>query len=37
MHGAICFIIGIMVGGFFGVVAMCLVQINRLYDKEDAE
>ncbi len=37
MHEAICFITGIMVGGFFGVVTMCLVQINSLYDKEDAE
>jgi hypothetical protein len=25
----ISFIIGTMVGGFFGVVMMCLVQINR--------
>lgn len=30
MHEAICFIIGMMVGGFFGVVTMCLVQINRV-------
>lgn len=37
MNGAICFIIGMMVGGFFGVVTMCFVQINRLHDKEDEE
>lgn len=30
MNGVICFIIGMMVGGFFGVVTMCLVQINRI-------
>lgn len=30
MHEAICFIIGMTVGGFFGVVTMCLAQINRV-------
>ncbi len=29
MNGVICFIIGMMVGGFFGVVTMCFMQINR--------
>ena len=37
MHEAICFITGMMVGGFIGVVTMCLVQCSRLHDKEDAE
>ena len=37
MHEAICFITGMMAGGFFGVVTMCLVQCGRLHDKEDAE
>ena len=32
----ISFIIGTMVGGFFGVVMMCLVQINR-DEREDEE
>lgn len=32
------FIIGTMLGGLFGVVVMCLVQINRLSGgKEDAD
>lgn len=30
MHGAICFIIGMMAGIFLGVVTMCLAQINRV-------
>lgn len=37
MHEAICFITGMMAGGFLGVVAMCLIQINRLHDKEGTE
>lgn len=28
MNG-ICFLVGTMVGGLFGVVTMCLIQINR--------
>lgn len=32
----ISFIIGTMVGGFFGVVTMCLVQINR-DEREDED
>lgn len=32
----ISFIIGTMVGGFFGVVMMCLVQINS-DEREDEE
>lgn len=32
----ISFIIGTMVGGFIGVVAMCLVQINR-DEREDED
>lgn len=35
MLESLCFFGGMMVGGFFGVTFMCLVQINRLYDKED--
>lgn len=33
------FIIGLNVGGIFGVVIMCLLQVNRLYkhDMEDEE
>ena len=33
------FIIGLMVGGMFGVVTMCLLQAHRLYkqDMEDRE
>lgn len=29
MFEALCFLGGMMVGGFFGVVIMCLFQINR--------
>lgn len=32
----IAFFIGTMVGGFFGVTMMCLLQINRLHEKDDA-
>ena len=32
----ISFIIGTMVGGFIGVVTMCLFQINR-YEREDED
>ena len=35
MIGILCFLGGMMVGGCFGVIVMCLVQINRLHDKED--
>lgn len=31
----LAFIIGLMVGGFFGVVTMCLVQINRDEREDD--
>lgn len=37
MFEALCFLGGMMVGGFFGVVIMCLFQINLLHDKEDEE
>lgn len=37
MFEALYFLGGMMAGGFFGVVTMCLVQINRLHDKEDEE
>lgn len=37
MFEALCFLGGMMVGGFFGVVIMCLFQINRLHDKENEE
>lgn len=32
----IAFFFGTMVGGFFGVTMMCLFQINRLHEKDDA-
>lgn len=33
------FLVGLNVGGIFGVVTMCLLQVNRLYkhDMEDEE
>lgn len=37
MNGILAFIIGCFVGGFFGVMVMCLLQINRLnhYEMKD--
>lgn len=32
----IAFFIGTMVVGFFGETMMCLLQINRLHEKDDA-
>lgn len=32
MKEFICFMLGAMGGGLFGVTAMCLMQINRLSD-----
>ena len=37
MFEALYFLGGMVVGGLFGVVIMCLFQINRLHDKEDEE
>lgn len=31
----ILFLIGLMLGGSFGVIAMCLLQVNRLYDHKN--
>ena len=31
------FAIGFLLGGVFGVLIMCLIQINRLGRKEDSE
>ena len=39
MNGILLFILGCFVGGFFGVMVMCLLQINRLnhYEMKDKE
>lgn len=42
MHGFIIFILGCFLGGFVGVVLMCMLQINRInryemIDKKDDE
>lgn len=34
MSEFLCFVIGTMIGGLTGVVVMCLMQINRLSEKE---
>lgn len=34
MSEFLCFIIGTMIGSLTGVVVMCLLQINRLSEKE---
>lgn len=35
MSGMLFFLIGLLIGGLCGVVAMCLLQINALRRKED--
>lgn len=35
MSELLFFIIGILIGGLFGVVAMCLLQVNNLRREED--
>ena len=37
MNGILLFILGCFVGGFFGVMVMCLLQVNRLnhYEMKD--
>lgn len=35
MHNALIFTIGFFVGALFGVVLMCLLQINRLNGREE--
>ena len=37
MNGILLFILGCFVGGFFGVMVMCLLQINRLNQYEMKE
>ncbi|WP_407724021.1 DUF3789 domain-containing protein [Ruminococcus sp. JL13D9] len=37
MNGILLFILGCFVGGFFGVMVMCLLQINRLNHYEMKE
>ena len=39
MNGILLFILGCFVGGFFGVMVMCLLQVNRLnhYEMKDKE
>lgn len=34
MHNALFFAIGFLIGALFGIVFMCLLQINRLNGKE---
>lgn len=35
MSELLFFIIGLMLGGMVGVICMCLLQINRLSDREE--
>lgn len=37
MHEALFFAIGFLLGGQFGVVVMCLVQINRMGREHENE
>lgn len=37
MLSFILFLIGLMIGGIFGVVMMCLLQINRINEKNRKE
>lgn len=37
MHYALFFTIGFLIGALFGVVLMCLLQINRLNEKEEKD
>ena len=37
MHNALFFAIGFLIGALFGIVFMCLLQINRIGRKEDSE
>lgn len=37
MHEALFFIIGFMLGGTFGIFAMCLFQINRIWKEHEDE
>lgn len=37
MHEALFFVIGFLLGGLFGVVLMCLLQINRMGRKHENE
>lgn len=35
MHNALFFVTGFLIGALFGVVLMCLLQINRLNGREE--
>lgn len=37
MHNALFFAIGFFIGALFGIVFMCLLQINRLNGKEEKD
>ena len=37
MHNALLFAIGFLIGALFGIVLMCLLQINRLNGKEEKD
>lgn len=37
MHKALFFAIGFLLGGLFGVVVMCLLQINRMGRENENE
>ena len=37
MHNALFFAIGFLIGALFGIVFMCLLQINRLNRKEEKD
>ena len=37
MHNALFFAIGFLIGALFGIVFMCLLQINRLNGKEEKD
>ena len=37
MSEFLCFVIGTMIGGLTGVVVMCLMQINRLAEREEVK
>ena len=37
MHNALFFAIGFLIGALFGIVFMCLLQINRMNRKEEKD
>jgi hypothetical protein len=37
MHSALIFVSGLLIGSLFGIVSICLMQINRINGKEETD